>query len=126
MVVRLSAGASDAALLAELGTRIARTRLERDWTQAHLAQTASVGLNTLRRLENGDGATLTNLVRVLRALDLLDGLDAAIPEPAPSPIEQMKLAGRRRRRASGRRPAGGKTPDPGAGDGWTWGDEAPR
>lgn len=120
--MQIISAASDGAILAEIGARIARARLERDWTQEHVARRASVGVNTLRRLERGEGATLTNLIRVLRALDLLDGLETALPVPAPSPIQRLRLAGRPRRRASGGHRGAG-APDPSAP--WEWGDEAP-
>lgn len=115
---------SDETILRELGARIERTRLERDLTQAQVADAASVGLNTLRRLEAGNGATLTNLIRVLRALDLIDGLDRLVPEPVESPIQQLRRARRVRRRASGRTPAPEDAP-PSPAAGWRWGDEAP-
>lgn len=130
--MRITSDAGDGAILEEIGERIARTRLDRNWTQEHLAGRASVGVTTLRRLEGGGGATLTNLVRVLRALDLLDALEAALPAPAPSPIAQLRTAGRVRRRASGRRDAssgGDAAGARGRGDGdeapWRWGDEDP-
>ncbi len=113
-------------MLAELGSRLERTRLERNVTQQHLADQAGVGISTLKRLEGGGGTTLANTIRVLRALELLEGLELAIPEPAASPIERLKLAGRRRRRASG----AGEATDPDAAakppPEWHWGDETRR
>lgn len=122
--MRIISTHTDETVLRELGGRIERTRLERDLTQAQVAGTASVGLNTLRRLEAGRGATLTNLIRVLRALDLTDGLDQLVPEPSVSPIQQLKIAGARRRRASGLTPPPDTTPASTAPE-WRWGDEEP-
>ncbi|MDT8369621.1 MAG: helix-turn-helix transcriptional regulator [Longimicrobiales bacterium] len=90
------------ATLAELGDRIRRHRLDRNQTQAELATEAGIGEATLRRMEAGESPTLTNLIRVLRALDHLSGLDAVLPEPTVSPIELARRAGRTRQRASGR------------------------
>ncbi len=119
--MRIDAMRTDDGVLVEIGERLQRTRLERNQTQQQLADDAGIGVRTLERLESGRGATLTNVVRVLRALDLLDVLDAALPPPLASPVERLKLAGRRRRRASGivppQRPA--RSGDPA----WTWGDE---
>jgi transcriptional regulator with XRE-family HTH domain len=118
-MMRFDSRITDDAVLAEIGARIERTRLERNLTQRHVAHEAGVGERTLKRLEAGGGGNLTTLVRVLRALDLLPGLEALLPEPLPSPIQQARLAGARRRRAS--EPPAPSPPE----DGWTWGDETP-
>lgn len=118
--MKIEAALSDAAVLAELGRRIARTRLERNLTQAWLGEEAGVGLATVQRLEGGRAVTLPILVRVLRTLGLLDALDMLVPEPAPSPIELLKLHGRQRRRAAHPRLPGTKPGVPGE---WVWGDE---
>jgi transcriptional regulator with XRE-family HTH domain len=111
---------ADEAVLAELGRRLARTRLERNLTQAELGQEAGVGLATVQRLEDGQSARLSSLIRVLRVLGLLDALELLIPEPTPSPIERLKLQGKQRQRAAHPRsedtPASESKP-------WAWGDE---
>lgn len=119
--MRLEVTSTDDAVLAEIGARLQRTRLERNQTQQQLADEAGIGVRTLERLESGRGATLGNVVRVLRALDLLDAFDRALPPPLASPVERLKLAGRRRRRASGMLtpPRAADRDDPT----WTWGDE---
>ncbi len=111
---------SDDAILRELGSRLAAVRLSRNQTQAALAEEAGVSKRTVERLESGEvAARLSGLVRVLRALDLADRLDALAPPPTVSPVEQLKLAGRRRRRASGQRSSAQPTVRK-----WTWGDES--
>lgn len=109
---------TDSAVLTEIGDRLARHRLRRNLTQAQLAREAGVSKRTLIRLENGESSQVTNLIRVVRALGLLDNLDAFIPPPLPSPIEQLRSRAKERRRAS---PS--KKNDPPATK-WTWGDEA--
>jgi transcriptional regulator with XRE-family HTH domain len=117
--VNISNNATDDAVLTELGGRLARARLERGLTQAQLAAQAGVSKRTVERLEAGAVATqLSGFIRVCRVLDLLDRLDALIPEPVPSPIAQLKLRGRQRQRASTTPPV--KAP----GKKWQWGDEA--
>ena len=44
---------------------------------------------------------LVSFLRIVRALDLLDRLEAAVPEPGPSPVELGVMQGRERQRASG-------------------------
>jgi len=107
---------TDPAVLAEIGQRLARHRLERNLTQAELAKEAGVSKRTLIRLEGGESTQLTNLIRILRALDLLANLDAFIPPPVPSPIEQLRAEGKRRKRASR------KSDAPGPEEEWKWGD----
>lgn len=106
---------SDEALLRELGQRIARLRLERNLTQAQLAEQAGISKRTLERLEAGVAATQLSLfLRVLRQLDLLERLDLLIPEPQPSPLALLELQKAGRKRASRPRiakPSGS----------WTWG-----
>ena len=108
---------TDQTILQELGARIAALRLARNLTQAVLAEEAGVSRSTVERLESGAVALqLSGFLRVCRVLGLIDGLNMLVPEPGPSPVEQLKLQGRKRQRASTRKAAAGK-----AGP-WTWGD----
>lgn len=52
---------SDEAVLAELGQRLARLRVERDYTQAMLAEQAGISKRTLERLEAGPSCQLNSL-----------------------------------------------------------------
>ncbi|GJM23212.1 MAG: transcriptional regulator [Planctomycetota bacterium] len=103
-------------MLAALGERLARRRLELNCTQAQLAKEAGVSLRTLGRIEAGESTQLTNLIRVLRALGLLEHFDSLLPPPTPSPLEQLRNQGKRRRRASPRSDA------PTGEAEWTWDD----
>lgn len=113
---------TDEAVLAELGARLERTRLDRNLTQRQLASDAGVEYKAVRRIESGESVRLTTLVRVLRALGLLEGLDRLVPESVPSPIELLRLRGRERRRATGSRGRGRDGSREGGP--WRWGDEA--
>jgi len=113
---------TDPAVLAELGGRLARHRLQRNLTQAELAHEAGVSLSTVARLEAGESTQLTNLIRVVRALGLLGNFDVFVPPPAPSPIELLEMQGRQRRRASPRTRDG----DAATGEPWTWDEPGAR
>jgi len=110
---------SDSAILKELGSRIAKHRLNRNLTQAELAQEAGISLRTLVRIEQGYPAQSPSLVRLLRVLHLLENMEALIPEPPVSPLQQLKLQGKQRKRASSK-PATSASKKP-----WSWGDEEP-
>jgi transcriptional regulator with XRE-family HTH domain len=112
---------TDSAVLAELGGRLARHRLARNWTQAKLAAVAGVGQATVQRAERGESVQMTSMIRLLRTLELLAGLDGAVPESIDLPIAQLEREQRTtRRRASGRRrPQAEPGEQP-----WVWGDES--
>ena len=76
---------SDDVLLAELGQRLAQLRLNHNWQQHELATEAGVSLRTLSRIEAGEPSQTINLLRVLRALGLVENLEALVPPPAASP-----------------------------------------
>lgn len=108
---------SDEATLVELGERLTRYRLNRNLTQAALAAEAGVSKRTLHRVEHGESTHLANLIRIMRALKLLENLEAVVPQPALSPIQQVKMLGKKRQRASSSsETAGSEKP-------WSWGDE---
>jgi transcriptional regulator with XRE-family HTH domain len=110
---------SDGAVLGELGERLRAARLARNLTQQRLAEEAGVGRMTVQRLEEGGSASLTSLIRILRALGELDGLGRLLPPAGPSPLEEARRQGRRRQRA---RSTGKPPAEPGKGP-WRWGDE---
>lgn len=108
---------TDEAILTEIGRRLAHRRIERHLTQAAAAKQAGVGKRTLERIEAGESAQLSSLLRLLRVLDLFPDLDHAIPEARPGPMELLQHRGKMRRRASRKRSSAD------AGKPWTWDDE---
>jgi transcriptional regulator with XRE-family HTH domain len=115
--MRITNRITDATVLEELGSRLERTRLNRNLTQEQLAEEAGVSRPTVVRIESGGVVKLPAFIRVLRALDMLEGLEALVPEPVPSPIEQLERQGRQRKRARKATPK----KDDGTLDAWTWG-----
>ena len=115
--MQIQADLTDQAILHELGERLASTRIQLNLTQADLAEKAGVAKRTIERLESGQAATqLSGFLRVCRALGLLERLEVFIPEPAPSPIAQLKQKSRQRQRASGRKAVPRETRK------WSWGE----
>jgi transcriptional regulator with XRE-family HTH domain len=76
--------------LADSARDVTAWRKLRGLTQAQLADRAGVGLNTLRRLESGDGSvTLENALRILRALGILGDVSRAL-DPYESDVGRLR------------------------------------
>ena len=88
-------------------------------SQVDLAHKSGIGLTPLKRFEKTGAITLRNLVALLRALNLLDGLETLVPEPdAPGPLallaaEQKKTHRKRAPRTRMRRTNIARTSTPG-------------
>ena len=108
---------TETAVLTELGVRLATVRLEQQLSQAELAEQAGLSKRTVERIEAGRSTQLSSLIRVLRVLNLLAGLDQLVPEGAPSPMDLLKLRGKQRKRASPARKKGASRRP------WRWGEE---
>ena len=118
--MKLTSLMSDDTLLRELGARLARLRLERNLTQAQLAVEAGLSKRTVERIERGEAAAqLSGFLRLCRALGLIERIDSLFPPPTPGPVEQLRLRGKIRRRASTPRGAVEETKP------WTWGESTP-
>lgn len=115
--MRISKLLADEAILAEIGKRIARRRLDLQLTQADAAEQAGVAKRTLERIESGASAQMSSMIRILRALDSLPGLDRMIPEAGPRPMDLLKRKGKVRQRASKRRTSS-QPEKP-----WSWDDQ---
>ena len=108
---------TDSAILAELGARLARCRLDLQLTQAEVAEQAGIAKRTLERIESGASAQMSSMIRILRVLDGLSGLDSMFPEAGPRPMDLLKRKGKVRQRASRRSPAD-RPEKP-----WSWDDK---
>ena len=87
------------AIAAELGDRIKTARLNVNLTQKALAKKAGVSLKAVTNGEKGK-STLESMIAILIALELTEQLNLFIPKPEISPIQLMKLQGKKRRRAT--------------------------
>ncbi len=94
---------SDQEVLVELGRRIKRIRLQQNRTQAQIAEKSGLSLRTVCAAEAGDDVRLSTLIKLLRVLGRLGGLDAWLPSPQVSPLELVKREGKQRQRARRRR-----------------------
>ena len=109
---------ADDAILAKIGERVARRRLDLQFTQADVAEQAGVAKRTVERIEAGASAQMSSMIRILRVLELFPGLDRMIPEAGPRPMDLLKRKGKVRQRASSRRRSD-RSEEP-----WSWDDDS--
>lgn len=81
-----------------LGDRLRQHRIARGLQQAELADKAKVSREAISKVENGRPVNLDTFLQVLKSLDLLDRLDAAIDDAGDRPTEKFKNEGKRRYR----------------------------
>ena len=93
---------TDEAIATEIGQRIEQIRLERNLTQQQIADAVGMSRVSYRKLEAGE-AKFVNVVAVLRVLDQMALLENFVPESVFSPLEQLKMKGKQRQRATGSR-----------------------
>ncbi|HMB38393.1 MAG TPA: helix-turn-helix domain-containing protein [Wenzhouxiangellaceae bacterium] len=112
--MKISESDSDQAIQDELGRRLAQRRIELRLSQADLAEQAGVGKRTVERIEAGESAQATTLIRLFRVLELLPALDALIPVDAIRPMALLRHGGKTPRRVR-KREESGSTPED-----WHW------
>jgi transcriptional regulator with XRE-family HTH domain len=97
---------TDAAVLHEIGERLERRRIDAGLTQAQLAEEAGISKRTVERMEAGRSTDSLMLLRALRVLKLMQGLDQLVPDLPQSPLVLLKGRGRARKRVGhSRQPA---------------------
>jgi transcriptional regulator with XRE-family HTH domain len=74
----------------KIGRQLRDLRLRRNMDQRQLAEQAAVALNVVKNLEGGKGATVASLIKVLRALNREEWLDALAPQVSISPLQMLK------------------------------------
>jgi transcriptional regulator with XRE-family HTH domain len=73
-----------------LGERLRRLRLNRNLDQRTTAEKAGISEKALRNLEGGHGSTVETLLRVLKALDHLQGIEMLAPEISVNPLDLLR------------------------------------
>ena len=88
----------------EVGQQLRDLRLRRNIDQRQLAEQAGVALNAVKNLENGKGATLSSLVKILRSLGRADWLETLAPQVGISPMQMLKAKQPRQRASKAKGP----------------------
>ena len=86
----------------EIGRQLRALRLRQNIDQQQLAGRAGVALNAVKHLETGKGATITSLVKVLRALERDEWLRTLAPLVSISPMQMLKSKPVRQRASKSR------------------------
>lgn len=73
-----------------VGSQIRALRVRKRVDQKELANLANVSISAIKNLEGGKGSTLKTFIRVLRALERTDLLDAIQPEISVSPLDVVR------------------------------------
>lgn len=77
-------------LQSSLGEQLQALRLAKSLDQRTTAEKAGISEKALRNLEAGRGSTVKSLLRVLKALDSLDGIEMLVPKPSINPIALLR------------------------------------
>src|ERR1700684_47407 len=75
-----------------LGARLRKLRLSRHIDQRATADKAGISEKALRNLESGHGSTVETLLRTLKALDSLEGIELLAPEPSVDPLALLRAS----------------------------------
>jgi transcriptional regulator with XRE-family HTH domain len=77
-------------LQTELGARIRQLRLSRNINQRAAAEKAGITRGALQNLEAGRGSSVQTLLRTLKALNYLEGIEMLAPQPSVNPLALLK------------------------------------
>lgn len=118
-LMKISKELSDSEILIELGRRIKNCRIRKAYTQAEFAKLSGVSKGTVANVENGDSIQVSNLLKILRELNLLNALEILLPSSEISPMELIqskfeKPRQRVRKKLNAREQVG---------SGWKWGED---
>src|ERR1700692_3117579 len=91
-------------LQVELGRRLRQVRLSRNVDQRATAEKAGITRSALQNLEAGKGSSVQTLLRILKALNYLEGIEALAPEPTVNPLAMLKTKKAPRRASRQRTP----------------------
>ena len=112
--MKLSGNESEKAILKELGNRLKQYRIAMDMTQLELAKKSGVSISTEMRIENGEDSKISNYIKILAVLGIVENFEMLIPEEQPNYkalFEERTV----RKRASRNRKASATT--------WVWGED---
>ena len=82
---------TDSNIIQSIGRFVKQKRLQNNQTQSQLAKSTGLNPYTISQIENGESVTLSTLIQLLRALDVLYVLDNFKINDEISPILYAKM-----------------------------------
>lgn len=107
--MRLNELMTDESLLMEIGSRLRDMRINANMRQDDLADKASISRSTVSKIERGKQVGISEFLRYMRAVELLESLDNVIWDTSMSPLKlarEKKKDRKRGRVGRARAPAG--------------------
>ena len=101
-------------MLKELGKRIKQYRISYPMTQKDLSEKTGVSVRSISRFETGEDIQVSNLIKILDALELKNNMELLVPDPEKRPSYYFRENKQRYRASS--RPTNRDSK-------WKWGDE---
>ncbi len=88
---------SSKAIVQIYSERIKNYRIDCSLTQKDLAEKSGVSLRSIQNFEHGKDIQLTNLIKILKALDLIDNLSMLVPDISKKPSVYLETSKTRER-----------------------------
>ena len=82
---------SDTQLSKRIGEKLKAIRLKRNITQQSLAESSSISLSSVKKVENGEIGSFDTLLRILRTLGMLESISQLFEEEHLSPSEYYEM-----------------------------------
>lgn len=105
---------SETAILTELGKRLRAQRISLQYSQAQLAEKCGLSETTVKRIENGNGFHISQLIKLMATLGIAENLNSLIPEETKDYKSLFEKAPQRKRVKASKQ---NKSLT------WKWGDE---
>ena len=114
--MKITQNSTDSETMQELGRRLQRYRIDSGLSQNELSDMTGISAKTIANLEDGKQTNTLTLIRILRALGLLDNLELLAPPQDNRPIDFLRYNKKAPQRASRNRNEEPKRT-------WKWRDE---
>ena len=83
--MKINSTIADVQIRIEISERIKQYRISADMTQTMLAEKSGVSIKTISRFESGEEISLTNFIKILKALELDNNLELLVPDHTTRP-----------------------------------------